>query len=125
MDGGRMPLPTRPQRYCDPASLVLDADTGKDTDIITQETYVRICDVPHIYLLPFRGGTEGLSVVVGALNIKTGSTASKQRLQVAKVFIHPGYVAFSHKNDIALIKLSSSAKLDDHVSPAYLPTKSQ
>ena len=22
MDGGRMPLPTRPQRYCDPASLV-------------------------------------------------------------------------------------------------------
>ena len=23
VDGGRMPLPTRPQRYCDPASLVL------------------------------------------------------------------------------------------------------
>ena len=23
MDGGWMPLPTRPQRYCDPASLVL------------------------------------------------------------------------------------------------------
>ena len=22
VDGGRMPLPTRPQRYCDPASLV-------------------------------------------------------------------------------------------------------
>jgi len=71
----------------------------------------------------FGGGTAGLSVVVGALNIKTGSTASQQRLQVAKVFIHPGYVAFSHKNDIALIKLSSSAKLDDHVSAACLPTK--
>ena len=25
VDGGWMPLPTRPQRYCDPASLVLEA----------------------------------------------------------------------------------------------------
>ena len=25
MDGGWMPLPTRPQRYCDPASLVSQA----------------------------------------------------------------------------------------------------
>ena len=24
MDKGRMPLPTRPQRYCDPASLVIN-----------------------------------------------------------------------------------------------------
>ena len=24
VDGGGMPLPTRPQRYCDPASLVMD-----------------------------------------------------------------------------------------------------
>ena len=24
VDGGRMPLPTRPQRYCDPASFVIE-----------------------------------------------------------------------------------------------------
>ena len=29
MDGGRMPLPTRPQRYCDSASLVVLSKEGE------------------------------------------------------------------------------------------------
>ena len=36
VDRGWMPLPTRPQRYCDPASLVLQTDVFSIGDIFLQ-----------------------------------------------------------------------------------------
>jgi len=68
----------------------------------------------------FSRGTKGLTAVVGATNLQKDS--SSQKFGIAKVIIHPGYKAFSHKNDIALVKLSSSATLNDKtVIPACLP----
>lgn len=69
----------------------------------------------------FRSGTDGLSVVVGATSLD--GDGNGQRVDVAEVFVHPGYVAFSHKNDIALVKLASSVSIDDFAIPACLPPK--
>ena len=42
-----------------------------------------------------------------------------------KVFIHPGYVAFSHKNDIALVKLEKDVRIDEDARPAAVPENSK
>ena len=79
---------------------------------------------PQISFSPASRGTEGLTAVLGATNLQKDS--SSQKFGIAKVFIHPGYKAFSHKNDIALVKLSSSAILNDEtVIPACLPKASK
>ena len=46
VDGGWMALPTRPQRYCDPASLVLLQITGCGNDIQPNNEILTLCFPP-------------------------------------------------------------------------------
>ena len=49
MDGGWMPLPTRPQRYCDPASLISRDLSFDETEIAnTLRFYVTDKGLLHV-----------------------------------------------------------------------------
>jgi len=60
-------------------------------------------------------------------NLKVGFGNSKlESLTVVNaktLYPHPGYIAFSHKNDIGLIRLASNVDLSDDVVPAVLPNE--
>ncbi|XP_078577347.1 trypsin-like [Branchiostoma floridae x Branchiostoma japonicum] len=63
---------------------------------------------------------ESLLVSLGSHH-RTEKDSPQQDIGVTKVIVHEGYDATSSNNDIALLRLSSSATYTNYVSPACLP----
>lgn len=61
------------------------------------------------------------TVLLGANDINKVSEV----IPVVQMLIHPKFSSFSYKNDIALLRLSRPAKINDMVYPIRLPTKAQ
>eukprot|EP00058_Branchiostoma_floridae_P024887 XP_002610377.1 hypothetical protein BRAFLDRAFT_57891 [Branchiostoma floridae] len=54
---------------------------------------------------------------------RTEKDSPQQDIGVTKAIVHEGYDATSSNNDIALLRLSSSATYTNYVSPACLPAR--
>ncbi|XP_035670206.1 chymotrypsin-like protease CTRL-1 [Branchiostoma floridae] len=65
---------------------------------------------------------ENLLVSLGSHH-RTEKDSPQQDIGVTKAIVHEGYDATSSNNDIALLRLSSSATYTNYVSPACLPAR--
>ncbi|CAF0862194.1 unnamed protein product, partial [Brachionus calyciflorus] len=67
---------------------------------------------------------DGYSIEV--LSVSIGSNyldeINQTYYSISEIFVHPEYVIFPKKNDIALVKLSKSLTLKENISPICLPT---
>ena len=80
VDGGLMPLPTCPQRYCDPASPVLDYPHFDCVEIILDST----ASTEEVYVLGFAALTAGIRDVE-AVDFHAASTASAYAFASASI----------------------------------------
>ncbi|KAH3847131.1 hypothetical protein DPMN_089446 [Dreissena polymorpha] len=53
--------------------------------------------------------------------MRTMFSQYEQELYPVELFLHSGYNSLTVVNDIALIRLNSSIRLNDHVRPVCLP----
>lgn len=61
------------------------------------------------------------TVLLGANNINNVAEV----IPVVQMIVHPKFSSLSYKNDIALLRLSRPAKINDNVFPIRLPTRAQ
>ncbi|XP_067306360.1 chymotrypsin B-like [Pseudorasbora parva] len=67
----------------------------------------------------------GVNYVILGQNNRGSNNERIQVKQIAKVFNHPNYnKKIKYNNDVALLKLASSAQMSPHVSPICLPGSS-
>ncbi|XP_046973543.1 venom serine protease 34-like isoform X1 [Vanessa cardui] len=66
---------------------------------------------------------SNLGVVVGELDISTGSESETQGFRVAKVIVHPQYTASNYDYDIAIVQIVGEMRYTDYVAPVCLPFK--
>jgi secreted trypsin-like serine protease len=66
---------------------------------------------------------ESMIIQLGAYNLDLLIGSSVQEHNVAKVTPHPEYDRYSHKNDVALVKLETKIKFTPYVQPACLYTR--
>ncbi|XP_026497611.2 venom serine protease 34-like [Vanessa tameamea] len=66
---------------------------------------------------------SNLGVLVGELDIRTGSDSETQGFRVASVITHPQYTASNYDYDIAIVKIDGVMKYTDYVAPVCLPFK--
>ncbi|CAM4948204.1 unnamed protein product [Rotaria socialis] len=64
-----------------------------------------------------------ITITAGIHNRDLGDVdeSSRQKLQVAKIFVHPDWNADTVINDIALLRLAEPANFNEYVQPACLP----
>lgn len=62
----------------------------------------------------------GTFVKLGDYNLRQ-EEGTEQMISVAEVFIHEDFSVYSHRNDIALLRLSESVDLGDYINTACLP----
>ncbi|CAH0549017.1 unnamed protein product [Brassicogethes aeneus] len=63
--------------------------------------------------------TESLTVFLGKNNLRYTATTDQQR-DVSEIYVHPDFSQTGLKNDVAVLKLSSPATLNDYVRPVCL-----
>ncbi|XP_055841242.1 brachyurin-like [Episyrphus balteatus] len=70
---------------------------------------------------------DGVTVYLGATNIKDDNEPGQQRVYVSKsgIFTHEEYDGTTITNDIALIKLPAPIEYNELIQPASLPKKSE
>ena len=64
--------------------------------------------------------SAGISYLSGEHDLKT-SSGHEQRIQVADIVFHPRYDPNTYNNDLALVKLSTKARINSRVKTACLP----
>ncbi|CAF4233860.1 unnamed protein product, partial [Rotaria magnacalcarata] len=64
-----------------------------------------------------------ITIIAGIHNRDLGDAdeSSRQKLQVAEIFVHPDWNADTVINDIALLRLAEPANFNEYVQPACLP----
>ncbi|XP_060525022.1 brachyurin-like [Cylas formicarius] len=68
-------------------------------------------------------GSRSAKTILGAHNISSPESDTRQVLQSEEVIVHENYSPNTDANDIALIKLAEPAVLTDSVQPAVLPSR--
>ncbi|XP_075163555.1 brachyurin-like [Haematobia irritans] len=70
-------------------------------------------------------GADGVTVYLGAIDIKDDNEKGQQRIYTSKsnIVIHADWDPSTLSNDISLIKLPVSVEFNDRIQPATLPKK--
>uniref|UniRef100_A0A1I8Q8W9 Peptidase S1 domain-containing protein n=1 Tax=Stomoxys calcitrans TaxID=35570 RepID=A0A1I8Q8W9_STOCA len=70
-------------------------------------------------------GADGVTVYLGAIDIKNDNEKGQQRVYVSKenIVVHPKWDLESVSNDISMIMLPVAVEFNDRIQPATLPKK--
>jgi len=67
------------------------------------------------------GKPSQFSIRLGVFEVMRTNETGEQVLGVSELHVHPKYGRFSHKYDVALLKLERPLEFTDHISPVCLP----
>lgn len=68
-------------------------------------------------------GAIGVTVYLGATDIRNDKEKGQQRIYATNIVVHAGWVPSTLTNDISLIKLPVAIEFNDLIQPATLPKK--